>query len=115
MPKDNSPSKESPVEKSKTGKNSLPAVETEQEKLVNAIIKGQDKETAALIKKEPSWSLMELEDFDLIPADAAIYHKKVPKYKEVKHYIKGEKLGRGKFGTVREFVHKHTLKRYAGE
>ncbi len=59
--------------------------------------------------------MMDLDDYDLFPPDSAIYHVKVPKYKEVKHYIKGEKLGKGKFGTVREFVDKYTLKRYAGK
>ena len=57
---------------------------------------------------------IDLDTLTLIPEDAPVYRKKVPKYKEIKHYIKGEKLGKGKFGTVREFVHKETLKRYAG-
>lgn len=114
MPKEDFlPKKSLLVEKSV--KNVPPSSETEQEKLINAIINGQDKETAALTEKEPTWSLMYMDDLVLIPSDAAIFHKKVPKYKEVKHYIKGEKLGSGKFGTVREFVDKYTLKRYAGE
>ena len=61
-----------------------------------------------------AWANFEIEELNLIPADAAVYQKKVPKYKEIKHYIKGEVLGRGKFGTVREFVDKYTLKRFAG-
>jgi len=59
--------------------------------------------------------LLDLDNLTLVPDDAKIYHMKIPKYKEIKGYIKGEKLGRGKFGTVREFVHKQTLKRYAGK
>lgn len=53
--------------------------------------------------------------FQLIPDDAKVYHLKIHQYKEIKHYIKGEKLGKGKFGTVREFVDRRTLKRYAGK
>lgn len=61
------------------------------------------------------WAAFDLDDIHLIPPDAAVYNIKVHKYKEIKHYIKGEKLGKGKFGTVREFVDKYTLKRFAGK
>ena len=60
------------------------------------------------------WAEFDLDDLNLFPPDAKIYKIKVHTYKEIKHYIKGEKLGQGKFGTVREFVDKNTLKRYAG-
>lgn len=45
--------------------------------------------------------------------DELINIKKVPKYKEVINYIKGEVLGKGSFGTVREFIHKNSLERFA--
>ncbi|KPM03935.1 serine/threonine kinase-like protein 2 [Sarcoptes scabiei] len=44
-----------------------------------------------------------------------LYRIKVHKYREIKKYIKGEILGRGKFGVVREFIEKKTLKRFAGK
>lgn len=113
---------ESPVEKlsKSAGKNSQPeksakANASDQEKLLNDIINGTSPPRPSPPSNEPTWSLMDLDDYDLFPPDSAIYHVKVPKYKEVKHYIKGEKLGKGKFGTVREFVDKYTLKRYAGK
>ncbi|XP_027202967.2 LOW QUALITY PROTEIN: serine/threonine-protein kinase stk11-like [Dermatophagoides pteronyssinus] len=56
-----------------------------------------------------------LDDVFLIGSQEEIYRLKIHKYKEIKHYIKGEILGRGKFGVVREFIDKKTLKRYAGK
>lgn len=57
---------------------------------------------------------LEFDRIIMIGSEEEVYRRKKHKYKEVKHYIKGEVLGRGKFGTVREFVDKHSLKRYAG-
>ncbi|OTF83579.1 serine/threonine kinase-like protein [Euroglyphus maynei] len=56
-----------------------------------------------------------LDDIVLISSTEEIYRLKIHKYKEIKHYIKGEILGRGKFGVVREFIDKTTLKRFAGK
>lgn len=56
-----------------------------------------------------------LDDIVLIGSSEEIYRLKVHKYKEIKNYIKGEILGRGKFGVVREFIDKKTLKRFAGK
>lgn len=61
-----------------------------------------------------NWDDLNLDNFILIGSEEEVYRRKLYKYKIVKNYIKGEILGKGKFGTVREFVHATTLKRYAG-
>ena len=43
------------------------------------------------------------------------YFRNDPIYREINGYIVGEVLGEGTFGTVKEFVNKFSLKRYAAK
>lgn len=60
-------------------------------------------------------AVVDLDDIVLIRSEDEIFRLKIHRYKKVKHYLKGEVLGRGKFGVVREFIDLKTLKRFAGK
>jgi serine/threonine protein kinase len=51
----------------------------------------------------------------VVGSQESVYLKKIIKYKEISHYIKGEMLGKGSFGKVKEFIDKNSLKQFLGK